>query len=106
MITLAPNAVTAARTIVKKASAPTKGPRVQVEAGGCPGSACKMDLENEARDDDNVVEADGVKIFIDDLSLGFFEDMSVDFVPCLERSGFVFENPNATTQCGCGKSFA
>jgi len=52
------------------------------------------------------VDADGVKIFIDDLSAGHVQGMKVDFVSSLEKSGFVFENPNATSQCGCGKSFA
>jgi iron-sulfur cluster assembly protein len=106
MITLTPNAVSAARTILETASTPTDGLRIQVEAGGCSGFTYKMEIENEARDGDNVVEADGVKIFIDDLSLGFVKGMRVDFVSSLEKSGFVFENPNATTQCGCGKSFA
>jgi iron-sulfur cluster assembly accessory protein len=53
-----------------------------------------------------VVEADGVKIFIDDISADHLRGMKVDFVSSLERSGFVYENPNATAQCGCGKSFA
>ena len=106
MITLTPDAISAARTILDTAKTPADGLRILVEAGGCSGFTYKMDLENETREGDNVVEADGVKFFIDELSLGFVKGMRVDFVSSFEKSGFVFENPNATTQCGCGKSFA
>jgi iron-sulfur cluster assembly accessory protein len=106
MITLTPDAISAARTILETAKTPADGLRIQVEAGGCSGFTYKMDLESETRDGDNVVEADGVKIFIDELSLGFIKGMKVDFVSSFEKSGFAFENPNATASCGCGKSFA
>jgi iron-sulfur cluster assembly protein len=106
MITLTPDAISAARTILGAAATPADGLRILVEAGGCSGFTYKMDLENETREGDNVVEADGVKFFIDELSLNFVKGMRVDFVSSFEKSGFVFENPNATTQCGCGKSFA
>ena len=106
MITVTPDAVSAARTIIEQAPTPADGLRILVEAGGCSGFTYKMDLENETRDGDNIVEADGIKFFIDEMSLGFIKGMKVDFVSSFEKSGFIFENPNATTQCGCGKSFA
>ena len=106
MITLTPNAISAARTILETAAAPAGGLRIEGEAGGCSGFTYRMGLENETRDGDQIVETDGVKFFIDDMSLGFVKGMTVDFVSSFEKSGFVFENPNATTQCGCGKSFA
>ncbi len=105
MIVLTPDALSAARTILATAKTPAEGLRIQVEAGGCAGFSYKMELETEARDGDAVVDADGVKIFIDDLSAGLVNGMKVDFVSSLEKSGFTFENPNATSQCGCGKSF-
>ena len=106
MISLTPDAIFAAKTILETTKTPAKGLRILVEAGGCAGFSYKMDLETEPREGDAVVEADGVKIFIDDLSAGHVQGMKVDFVSSLEKSGFVFENPNATSQCGCGKSFA
>jgi iron-sulfur cluster assembly accessory protein len=106
MISLTPDAIFAAKTILETAKTPAKGLRILVEAGGCAGFSYKLDLETEAREGDAVVDADGVKIFIDDLSAGHVQGMKVDFVSSLEKSGFVFENPNATSQCGCGKSFA
>ena len=105
MISLTPDAVSAARMILSTAKTPAEGLRILVEAGGCAGFTYKMDLESEARDGDAVIETDGLKIFVDDLSAAHIEGMKVDFVSSLEKSGFVFENPNATSQCGCGKSF-
>ncbi len=106
MISLTPDALSAAKTILATAKTPAEGLRIQVEAGGCSGFQYKMELETEAREGDEVVDADGVRIFIDDISADHLRGMTVDFVSSLERSGFVYENPNATAQCGCGKSFA
>ncbi|WP_294534442.1 iron-sulfur cluster assembly accessory protein [uncultured Rhodoblastus sp.] len=106
MISLTPDALSAAKTILATAKTPAEGLRIQVEAGGCSGFQYKMELETASREGDEVVDADGVKIFIDDISADHLRGMTVDFVSSLERSGFVYENPNATAQCGCGKSFA
>jgi iron-sulfur cluster assembly protein len=106
MISLTPDAISAAKTILSTAKTPAEGLRIQVEAGGCSGFQYKMELVTEAGAGDEVVDADGVKIFIDDVSADHLRGMKVDFVSSLERSGFVYENPNAIAQCGCGKSFA
>ncbi len=106
MISLTPDAISAVKTIVATAKTPAEGLRIQVEAGGCSGFQYKMELETLAREGDEVVDADGVKIFIDDISADHLRGMKVDFVSSFEKSGFVYENPNATAQCGCGKSFA
>lgn len=58
-----------------------------------------------SRVDDAVVEAGGVKVFIDPDSQPLLSGMTIDFVESLEGSGFTFDNPNAGTKCGCGKSF-
>ncbi|MCW2316121.1 Iron-sulfur cluster assembly accessory protein [Rhodoblastus acidophilus] len=106
MIQLTPSAVSAAKTIVATAKEPARGLRILVEAGGCSGFMYKLELAPEQRDGDAVVEADGVQIFIDDLSQPMVAGMVVDYASSLEHSGFVFQNPNATASCGCGKSFA
>ena len=105
MITLTPSAITAAKAVLSAAPTPGEGLRIAVEAGGCSGFYYKMDIEQAAREGDAVVEADGIKFFIDDLSQDHLRGMNVDYVSSLEKSGFVFENPNAQSQCGCGKSF-
>jgi iron-sulfur cluster assembly accessory protein len=106
MIQLTPGAVSAARTLVATAKTPAEGLRIMVEAGGCSGFMYKMELAPEQREGDLVVDAGGVKIFIDDISQPMVAGMVVDYAISLEKSGFVFENPNATASCGCGKSFA
>jgi iron-sulfur cluster assembly accessory protein len=106
MIQLTPGAVAAAKTIVETAATPAEGLRIMVEAGGCSGFMYKMELAPEQRDGDLVIEADGVKIFIDDLSQPMMEGMVIDYANSFEKSGFTFENPQATASCGCGKSFA
>ncbi|MTV33112.1 iron-sulfur cluster assembly accessory protein [Rhodoblastus acidophilus] len=105
MIQLTPSAVSAAKTIVGTAKTPASGLRIMVEAGGCSGFMYKMELACE-QEGDAVVDADGVKIFIDDMSQPMVAGMVVDYASSLEHSGFVFNNPNATASCGCGKSFA
>ncbi|MCW2285277.1 iron-sulfur cluster assembly accessory protein [Rhodoblastus acidophilus] len=105
MIELTPSAVSAAKTIVETAKTPASGLRIMVEAGGCSGFMYKMELASEQAGD-AVIDADGVKIFIDDISQPMVAGMVVDYASSLEQSGFVFNNPNATASCGCGKSFA
>lgn len=105
MIQLTPSAVSAAKNLVGTARTPASGLRIMVEAGGCSGFMYKMELAPEEREGDAVVDADGVKIFIDDVSQPMVAGMVVDYASSLEHSGFVFNNPNATASCGCGKSF-
>ena len=105
MIQLTDSAVTAVKTALSRAARPAEGLRIMVEAGGCAGFKYMMGLEAEARDGDAVIDQGGVKLFVDANSQSLVSGMTVDFVTGLESSGFVFENPNATSKCSCGKSF-
>jgi iron-sulfur cluster assembly protein len=62
-------------------------------------------FDSEPRDDDEVVESAGIKVFVDPLTQPLIEGLRVDFVQSFEGSGFTFDNPNAGAMCGCGKSF-
>ena len=53
-----------------------------------------------------MIEREGVRVLVDHKSLEYLEGTTIDFVVALEGSGFTFENPNAKSSCGCGKSFA
>lgn len=64
-----------------------------------------MALELSRQDDDAVVEAGDVTVLIDPASQPHLAGTVIDFVSGLEGSGFVFNNPNASGSCGCGKSF-
>ena len=106
MIQLTDNAVTAVKTALSRASTPAEGLRIMVQAGGCAGLKYMMGLEATTREGDAVVQQDGVTLFIDRDSHPHLAGMTVDFVTGLERSGFVFDNPNAASKCSCGKSFS
>ena len=105
MIQLTDSAVAAVKTALSRATAPAEGLRIKVEAGGCAGFKYLMGLEGTTRDGDIVVDQGGVKLYVDPESCPLVEGMTVDFVTGLESSGFVFDNPNATSKCSCGKSF-
>jgi iron-sulfur cluster assembly protein len=105
MINLTDSALNAVRNAISTADKPVSGLRIMVEAGGCAGLKYNMGLVNDAEPEDTVIERDGVRVLIDDKSREFLEGTTIDFVVALEGSGFTFENPNAKSSCGCGKSF-
>jgi iron-sulfur cluster assembly protein len=79
--------------------------RVQVKKGGCSGLSYKMDFDTEVKDGDQTFEANGQKIVVDSDSMLYLLGMTLDFSGGLNGKGFVFNNPNATKNCGCGSSF-
>ena len=79
--------------------------RVAVEGGGCSGFQYEIDLD-EPRSDDLVLEGSGEKVVVDAVSLPFLSDAVIDFSEELIGARFVINNPNATSSCGCGTSFA
>ena len=80
--------------------------RVRVDGGGCSGFQYKFDFDNNAADDDLKIDAFGITVLVDDMSLGFLEGAQLDYVEELIGSYFKVENPNATASCGCGTSFS
>ena len=80
--------------------------RVMVEGGGCSGFQYKFDFADMPNDDDIVIERNGAKVLIDDVSLGFLENSEIDYVKELIGSAFKIHNPNAVAACGCGTSFS
>ncbi len=106
MIQLTDTAVAAVKTALSRATQPAEGLRIMVQTGGCAGFKYLMGLESTSRDGDIVIDHDGVKLFVDASSQAHVTGMTVDFVTGLESSGFVFDNPNASSKCSCGKSFS
>lgn len=80
--------------------------RVGVKGGGCSGFSYILDLTETQKDSDEVFEQHGVRIIVDPKSLLYLNGTTVDFKDEIMGRGFVFNNPNATTSCGCGSSFA
>ena len=79
--------------------------RVEVKKGGCSGLSYKMNFDTEAKSGDQLFEAFGERVAVDSESFLFLVGMTLDFSGGLNGKGFVFENPNATKNCGCGSSF-
>ncbi|MNK07487.1 Iron-sulfur cluster insertion protein ErpA [compost metagenome] len=79
--------------------------RVEVKKGGCSGLSYKMDFDASPRDGDKVFESNGQKIAIDPGSLLYILGMTLEYSGGLNGKGFVFNNPNASKNCGCGSSF-
>ncbi|MFK3667335.1 Fe-S cluster assembly scaffold SufA [Ochrobactrum teleogrylli] len=80
------------------------GIRVGVKKGGCAGMEYTIDVANEAKAGDDVAEKDGAKVFIAPEAVLFLLGTQMDFEVTTLRTGFVFNNPNQTSACGCGES--
>ncbi|ERT08479.1 iron-sulfur cluster assembly accessory family protein [Lyngbya aestuarii BL J] len=83
-----------------------KGIRLGVIDGGCNGYEYSMDITSAVKPDDLVFEQDKVHIYVDPKSAPLLDGIVIDFVESLTQGGFIFQNPNATGTCSCGKSFA
>ena len=82
-----------------------KALRVAVEGGGCSGFQYAIDLDDPA-DGDLVLEGDGQKVVVDEVSLPFLSNAVIDFTEELIGARFTVDNPNAASSCGCGVSFS
>ena len=103
-VTLAPAALDRIRGYL--ASAPAAlGLRFGVKKTGCSGWGYVADLAKEQRADDTVFEVQGVRIYVDAESLSLVDGTEIDFLKQGLNEQFVFRNPNATAECGCGESF-
>ncbi|MFK0683235.1 Fe-S cluster assembly scaffold SufA [Ochrobactrum sp. BD67] len=80
------------------------GIRVGVKKGGCAGMEYTIDLVTEAKPGDDVIEKDGARVFIAPEAVLFLLGTQMDFEVTTLRTGFVFNNPNQTSACGCGES--
>jgi iron-sulfur cluster assembly accessory protein len=79
--------------------------RFGVEAGGCSGLQYSMDFDDQAGEQDQIFEQNGLRVVCDPESLAYLEGLQVDFSRKLMGGGFKFHNPNASRSCGCGTSF-
>ena len=81
------------------------GLRVSVVPGGCSGFKYSLNIEENALDDDIIVQQDEIRMFVDAFSAQYLQGTTVDYVSSMQGSGFTFNNPSATGGCGCGSSF-
>ena len=83
----------------------TAGLRVRVVPGGCSGFQYSLNIEEESRQGDFVLDEKGVRLFVDMFSAQYLNGVEIDYVTNVMGSGFTFKNPNSTGSCGCGSSF-
>ena len=88
------------------AEAGTPKLRLAVTGGGCSGFQYNFAIDETRLDDDILLERDGAKILIDQVSLDFLKGSEIDFTDDLIGQAFKVNNPNATSSCGCGTSFS
>jgi len=81
------------------------GVRFGVKRTGCSGFSYVVDLADALGDGDQVVDVDGVPLVVNDKSLAMVDGTVIDFQRQGLNASFVFHNPNATGECGCGESF-
>jgi len=105
-VRLSPAAAKRVALIAQRQGDPNLKLRLSVDGGGCSGFQYKFGLEKVVNPDDLVSETDGVVLLVDPVSLPFVEGAEVDFVENLGGASFQVKNPNATSGCGCGTSFA
>ena len=80
--------------------------RVSISGGGCSGFQYGFTLDADQNDDDLLFERGGVKVVVDEVSLEYIKGAELDFVEEMIGSYFSLKNPNASSTCGCGSSFA
>ena len=84
---------------------PNIGLRVYVYSGGCSGFRYGMMIEDSPAEGDNLLEANGVRVYVDGKSIDLLKGSEIDYVDTLMGAGFTVNNPNAVAACGCGSSF-
>jgi iron-sulfur cluster assembly protein/iron-sulfur cluster insertion protein len=104
MITLTDRAAEHIFLLAKEKAADNQVLRLFVEAGGCSGLEYGMSFD-VPNPDDHVLENKGIQFVMDPTSLEYMQGSEVDFDDGLNGKGFDIKNPNASSTCGCGRSF-
>ena len=110
IIKLTPKAVEKAKEFleqekVRKPEAADAGLRIAVIGGGCSGLQYSLSFKNEKELDTVHEYSNGLKVLIDEKSALFLVGSQLEYYNDINRSGFEVINPNASSTCGCGKSF-
>jgi iron-sulfur cluster assembly protein len=104
VMTLTDAAAHRVKAIMSKSKDSVVALRLGVKNGGCAGMEYTMEWAEHQRPLDEVVDDKGVKIFIDPKAILFLLGTEMDYKESMLKSGFVFNNPNQTSACGCGES--
>jgi len=99
-------AVEKVKEVMSREGLKNGGLRVSIVGGGCSGFQYNLGLDETPREDDTIIEQDGVRLFLDPISQQYVYGTTIDYVNGLHGAGFKFVNPNAARTCGCGSSFS
>ena len=106
MITLTDAAADRVKTLIAGSDEPVLGLRVGISTKGCSGMSYVFEYAKEKQPYEEEIDSKGAKVFIDPMATMYLVGAEMDYVEDKLHSGFVFDNPNATGQCGCGESFS
>ena len=106
MITLTPVAATKVQDLLGQRGTPEIGLRIGVRGGGCSGNSYFMEFCDAESPGDEVIESNGVKLYVDLKSMVLLGGTEIDYVEGLMGAGFKFNNPNVKHSCSCGESFS
>lgn len=81
------------------------GIRLGVKTTGCSGLAYVLEYVDSPQPEDQCINCEGCKIFVDPKSCVYLQGVTVDYVRQGLNEGFQFNNPNERDRCGCGESF-
>ena len=104
ILSITPAAGDKVRELLEQENDPSLALRIFVAGGGCSGLQYGMTLDEE-QEGDTLIALAGVKVLVDEMSLGYIAGSEVDYVDSLMGAGFTVNNPNAVSSCGCGHSF-
>jgi len=104
MISLTPVAVEKVKSVLAE-QGDGRGLRIKATESGCSGLQYTMTLDKSPGATDEIIEIDGIRLFIDRQSLVYLSDTNIDYIDSEAGSGFKFENPNTQPACGCGETF-
>lgn len=104
-ISLTDNAVSRVKYLLSKRDKNSLGIRVTVKTGGCSGKTYSIEYADEERPFEEVVDQDGVRVYVDAKAIIYLIGTKMDYVEEKFKSGFAFINPNEKSRCGCGSSF-
>ena len=106
MMSITPAAAERAKMLMERSETPVAGLRISVSTKGCNGMSYVVEYAKTESMMEEVVEDQGVKLFIDPMAIMYILGSTMDYVEDKFTSGFVFDNPNEKERCGCGESFS
>ena len=105
LVTATPAALVELKRLLDNEADEVTGVRMAVKGGGCSGLSYVLDFDKK-RDGDNELIMDDVAFYMDKKSTIYLKGIELDYKEGLKGKGFVFQNPNASSTCGCGESFS